>query len=83
MQKEPWKWASIKTDMLTIPNDYHNLMSYFKKSYSVLNTINYLDERLQIYTLIDLLQEYSSHTKEKIKDQILSLLTSLKILIKK
>ncbi len=83
MQKEPWKWASIKTDMLTIPNDYHNLMSYFKKSYSVLNTINYLDERLQIYTLIDLLQEYSSHTKEEIKDQIISLLTSLKILIKK
>ena len=83
MQTYPWKWASIKTDMLTIPSDYYNLMTYFKESYPVLKTINYLDDRLKIYTLIDLLEEYLNNNSQEIKDQILSILTSLKITIKK
>lgn len=61
--KEPWKWASFKTDMLTNETDYQNLMDLFIYNYSELESIPYLKERLNIYLIIDYIKEYK-HTRD-------------------
>lgn len=58
--KDPWKWASMKTDMLTVEDDYQNIMNLFISNYDELSNIPYLEERLNIYLLIDYLKEYKN-----------------------
>lgn len=63
-KEEPWLWASGYTDMLTVESDYQNLMDMFFKNYKELNEIPYIEERLEIYSIIDLLERYKN-TKNK------------------
>lgn len=71
--KEPWKWASFKTDMLTNETDYQNLMDLFISNYSELESIPYLKERLNIYLIIDYIKEYK-HTRD---DNLLNKITKM------
>lgn len=63
----PWLWASGTTGMLTVENDYQNLMEMFVENYDELKSIPYLKERLSIYEIIDLLNDYK---KTKNKDKL-------------
>lgn len=75
-KETPWLWANEKTDMLTIESDYQNLMDMFIDNYEELRNIPYLLERLKVYEIIDLLNEYRKHredyqlkeAREKIKE---------------
>lgn len=64
--KEPWKWASMKTDMLTVEDDFIHFMDYFKQAYDELGNINYLEERLNVYQLIDYLKDYKRKASEEL-----------------
>lgn len=60
----PWLWASAKTDMLTVEADYQDFMEMLLDYYEELRNIPYLQERLKVYEIIDLLNGYCKH-KEK------------------
>lgn len=75
--KDPWKWASMKTDMLTIEDDYQNIMDLFISNYDELRNIPYLEERLNIYLLIDYLKEYKSTNDNNVLNNIIKLITEL------
>ena len=60
----PWRWASAKTDMLAIESDYENLMDMFIECYDKLREVKYLNERLAVYEIIDILKEYCRNKKE-------------------
>lgn len=62
---EPWKWASAKTDMITVESDYENLMYMFIENYEELRNIPYLKERLSVYQIIDVLNDYKNTNKEE------------------
>ena len=70
----PWLWASASTDMLTIESDYQDLMNMFLDNYEELNSIPYIKERLEVYTIIELLYQYKNTKKidrlELVKDKI-------------
>jgi len=57
---EPWKWASAKMDMLTVESDYQDLMDMFIENYEELRSIPYLKQRLTIYEIIDILNDYKN-----------------------
>ncbi|MCI8575919.1 MAG: phosphotransferase [Bacilli bacterium] len=63
-KETPWLWASCKTDMLTVETDYQDLMQMFVDNYGGLKEIPYLNERLKVYEIIDLLNEYRKTKKE-------------------
>lgn len=60
----PWRWASGKTDMLAVESDYENLMDMFIECYDELKEVKYLNERLTVYEIIDILKEYCRNKKE-------------------
>ena len=64
--KTPWHWASVKTDMLAVETDYVDLMDMFISNYDELRDIPYLQERLKIYTIIDMLKGYR-HSCDKME----------------
>lgn len=49
----PWKWANIEMDPLQKPEDYQHLFEYIKKYYAELNSIQYLEERMIIYWVVN------------------------------
>lgn len=64
MYKEmPWLWASIDTDILTVESDYENLISMFLDNYKELNSIPYIKERLEVYSIIEYLYQYKNTKK--------------------
>lgn len=75
---EPYLWASAKTDMLAVETDYQNLMSMFLENYQELNEIPYINERLEFYSIIELLENYkntkSQERLEKIKEKVKKLM---------
>ena len=73
--EQPYLWASGDTDMLTVESDYQNMMDIFLENYDELNSIPYIRERLEVYSIILLLYQYRNtknielleSAKEKIK----------------
>lgn len=70
----PWLWASANSDMLTVESDYQDLMNMFLDNYEELSSIPFIKERLEVYTIIELLYQYKN-TKildrlELVKDKI-------------
>ena len=55
-----WLWASAKTDMLAATYDYQDLIEMFLENYEELNNIPYINERLEFYSLIELLENYKN-----------------------
>ena len=71
---EPYLWASAQTDMLTYESDYQDLMDMFIDNYKELNEIPNVRERLELYSIIEELDNYK-HTKcafrlEEIKSKV-------------
>jgi len=67
----PWLWASEKTDMLTVETDYQDIMKNFIENYDELRNIPYLEERLEVYSIIDLLEHDKDTTQlEKVIGKI-------------
>lgn len=56
----PWLWASSKNDMLTIEDDYKDLIEMIINNYEELRDIPYIHERLEIYSIIELLNNYKN-----------------------
>jgi len=56
----PWLWASTSVDMLTIEDDYKDLMDMIINNYDALKDIPYIHERLEIYSIIELLNNYKN-----------------------
>lgn len=77
--KTPWKWASEKTDMLTVENDYKDVMPLIIENYKALQNIKYLKERLLIYEVIDLLKEYNATKNQENLEEVKSILEELEI----
>lgn len=76
-KESPWLWASAKTDMLTVEDDYQELMQMFLDNYQELREIPYLKERLTVYRIIDDLKSYKNTRKQEqlklIEDKIISI----------
>ena len=56
--EQPYRWASEKTDMLTVSSDYKKFMDLIIENYQELKNIKYLNERLSVYDIIELLETY-------------------------
>ena len=50
--------------MLAVESDYENLMDMFIECYDELRNVKYLNERLTVYEIIDMLKEYCRNKKE-------------------
>lgn len=67
---EPYLWASAKTDMLTVESDYQDLMSMFLENYQELSEIPYIHERLEFYSIIELLDNYKNTKSKERLDEV-------------
>lgn len=65
-----WLWASKKTDMLTVEEDYQKLLPTLIENYEELKNIKYLRERLMIYQIIDELRDYKNGKNQEILGNI-------------
>lgn len=68
-EEYPHLWASADTDMKTIKEDYQELMNIIIDNYEELKDIKYIKERLTIYQIIELLNNYKN-TKDNEKLEI-------------
>ena len=79
---EPYLWASAQTDMLTIETDYDDLMDMFLDNYPELNEVPNIRERIEFYSIIELLDNYkntkSSDRLEEIKNKTQQLKENIK-----
>ena len=66
----PWRWASEKTDMLTVEEDYQTLLPTLVENYEELKKVKYLQERLKIYQILDELREYKNNQNQGILNSI-------------
>ena len=76
----PWKWANIEMDPYQKPDDYKNIDAYIKKYYPRFAKIEYIDERMTIYRILNdlyLLNKYDN------KELIESIVNYSKELVKK
>lgn len=69
-QEKPWKWANIEMDPLQKPNDYKNIFNYVKKYYADLNNIEYLEERMLIYKILDSSKNLAKYKSKELIDDI-------------
>ena len=69
-QYHPWLWASEKTDMLTVEEDYQRLLPILIKNYGELRKIKYFWERLTIYQILDDLREYKNNKNQELLSNI-------------
>ena len=56
----PYLWASGKTDMITVEDDYKDLMDMVLNNYEELNKIPNITKRLEFYSIIELLENYKN-----------------------
>lgn len=61
----PWLWAGIDTDMIACEHDYNNVLPLIVEKYRKLDNIPNMEERIEVYAMIELLDNYS-HTKEEV-----------------
>ncbi len=66
----PWLWASEQTDMLTVENDYQELLPDLIETYEELGRINYLWERLKMYQILEELKKYKKSKNIEIFDKV-------------
>ena len=74
----PWLWASGKTDMITVPSDYQTLMDMIIDNYPELNKIPYIRERLDFYSIMELLDNYKNIKSEDRMNEVRILIKKLK-----
>jgi thiamine kinase-like enzyme len=60
----PYLWASAKTDIITVEDDYKDVLDLFLNRYEELNRIPNVRERLDVYKCIEILDNYKN-TKHK------------------
>ena len=76
---EPYLWASVKTDMLTVESDYQDLMSMFLENYKELREIPHINERLEFYSIIELLENYKNTKDEERMQEVRKKVKKLKL----
>ena len=64
--------------MLTIENDYQNLMPTIIENYQELKEIPYLEERLLIYDIIEMLKDYKNTYNEELLKEIKDTIKKIK-----
>lgn len=74
----PYLHAGLDTDMKTVESDYQDLMNIIVDNYDELKDIKYLKERLTIYQLIELLNNYKNTKDEEKLDMIKEKVMGLK-----
>lgn len=74
----PWLWASGKTDMITVLSDYQTLMDMIIDNYPELNKIPYIRERLDFYSIMELLDNYKNTKSEDRMNEVRILIKKLK-----
>ena len=76
---EPYLWASAKTDMLAVESDYQDLMTMFLDNYQELSEIPYIRERLEFYSIIELLDNYKNTKDEERMQEVREKVKRLKL----
>ena len=74
----PYLHAGLDTDMKAVESDYQDLMNIIVDNYDELKDIKYLKERLTIYQLIELLNNYKNTKDEEKLDMIKEKVRGLK-----
>lgn len=74
----PYLWASSKTDMITIEDDYQDLIDMVLDNYPELANIKYIKERLEFYSIIELLNNYKNTKNEDRLEEIRELIKKIK-----
>lgn len=75
---KPYLWASCKTDMLTVESDYEDFMNLLLENYEELSKISFINERLEFYSIIELLENYKETKNEEIINEVYSKVRRLK-----
>ena len=66
----PWKWANLEMDPFQKPEDYKNIVMYLKKYYPKLNQIEFFDERMYIYRILNDLFLLDKYDNKELTDGI-------------
>ena len=74
----PYLWASEETDMLTVESDYEDMIDIFLENYQELNSIPYIRERIEVYSIIEMLYQYRNNKNIEILEQIKNKIVQLK-----
>lgn len=78
----PWKWANSEMDSLQKPEDYQNIDTYIKKYYKEISDIEFLDERMIIYSILDDIRLLTRFDNNELKANVVNytrrLLTQIK-----
>lgn len=75
---KPYLWASYESDMLTVESDYEGFMNLLLENYEELRKIPFINERLEFYSIIELLKNYKKTKNEEIIDEVYSKIKRLK-----
>lgn len=70
--KEPWKWADIQMDPYQKTDDYKNLFEYIKRYYEELNDVDYLEERMLIYSMVDDFRLLTRLRNDELKENVIA-----------
>lgn len=71
-KNEPWKWANSEMDPFQKPEDYKNIDTYIKKYYKELSDIEYINERMIIYSILNDMRLLTRFDNNELKESILS-----------
>lgn len=66
----PWKWANIDMDPYQKPEDYKNIDLYLKKYYPRFGNIKHIDERMDIYRILNDLYLLDKYDNKELIDSI-------------
>lgn len=66
----PWKWANMEMDSYQKPEDYKNIDIYIKKYYSRFAKIDYIDERMIIYRVLNDLKLLNKYDNKELIESI-------------
>lgn len=71
-KSEPWKWANSEMDPFQKPEDYKNIDTYIKKYYKEFADIEYIDERMIIYSLLDDIRLLTRFDNNELKENVVT-----------
>lgn len=80
---EPYLWASAQTDMLTVESDYSDLIDMFLDNYPELNEIPNIRERIEFYSILELLDNYKNTRNSDRLEEVINKVQKLKENIKR
>ncbi len=76
--KEPYLWASIDTDMLTVDCDYQDFLQMLFDNYKELREVPNIDKRLDFYRILELLDNYKNTKNKERLYEVINLIEKIK-----